>query len=204
MDSTRDSSRDRILKATAEVYTEAGFKGTTTRRIAEVAEVNEITLFRQFGTKDALVKAALLERYKQQHPVVLGEPTDPEQELYDWAKATVHHFYRGRHLIFRVMGDLIEYPELAPDICCEPASHHQMLSAYLRRMQERGLTTLEFVPEAAAGLILGSVFSHGIWREHISDQSLPPLDVIVQNYVQLLLNAVGYQPAAGKKRKEKA
>lgn len=197
-------SRTRILRAAAEVYTEAGFKGTTTRRIAEVADVNEITLFRQFGNKDALVKAALLQSYQQESPVMLGEPEDPPQELYDWARATVHHWHDSRHLIFRVMGDLIEYPELAPDICREPASHHDRLTCYLRRMQERGLTTNEFVPEAAAGLILGSVFSHAVWREHLRDKDMPPLDVIVQNYVQLLLNAVGYKPAAGKKRKEKA
>ncbi len=199
-----DSSRNRILRAAAEVYTEAGFKGTTTRRIAEVAEVNEITLFRQFGNKDALVKAALMELYQQEHPVMLGEPVDPPSELYNWAHATVHHWHEARHLIFRVMGDLLEYPALAPDVCREPAAHHERLSAYLRRMQERGLTSHEFVPEAAAGMMLGSVFSHAVWREHLKDRDMPPLDVIVQHYVQLLLNAVGYKPVAGKKRKEKA
>jgi hypothetical protein len=145
-----------------------------------------------------------MQLYQQEDPVMLGEPVDPPVELYDWAHATVHHWHEARHLIFRVMGDLLEYPELAPDICREPAAHHERLSAYLRRMQERGLTTNQFVPEAAAGLILGSVFSHAVWREHLKDKDMPPLDVIVQNYVQLLLNAVGYKPGAGKKRKEKA
>lgn len=196
--------RDRILKAAAEVYTEAGFKGTTTRRVAEVAGVNEITLFRHFGTKDALVKTALMQLYQQDEPVMLGEPEDPPRELYDWAHATIKHWHKARHLIFRVMGDLVEHPELAPDICREPACHHERLSAYLRRMQQRGLTTNEFVPESAAGLMLGSVFSHAVWREHLKHKDMPPLDVIVQNYVKLLLDAVGYKPAAGKKRKEKA
>ena len=51
--------RERILDAATRVYTEAGFRGTTTRRVAQEADVNEVTLFRHFGTKEALIKAAL-------------------------------------------------------------------------------------------------------------------------------------------------
>lgn len=197
-------SRDRLLQAAAAVYAEAGFRGTTTRRIAEAAEVNEITLFRHFGNKDTLVKAALQRLYTQEHPVVLAEPVHPEQELYDWALSTMRHYAQGRNVIFRVMGDLIEHPELAPDICAEPDAHHVMLSSYLRRMQGLGLARGDFVPEAAAGLLLGAVFSHAVWRDHFTDPDLPPIDVIADHYVQLVLNAVGYRHAAGKKRKEKA
>jgi AcrR family transcriptional regulator len=197
-------SRTRLLIAAAAVYAEAGFRGTTTRRIAEVAELNEITLFRHFGSKDTLVKAALQRLYQQENPIVLAEPVDPPRELRDWAITTMRHFGQGRNVIFRVMGDLVEHPELAPDICAEPASHHRMLSNYLRRMQELGLTTTEFIPDAAAGLLLGSVFSHGLWRADFATPDLPPMEVIVDNYVQLLLNAVGYRSAAGKTRKERA
>lgn len=198
-------SRTRLLNAAAAVYADAGFRGTTTRRIAEVAEVNEITLFRQFGTKDALVKSALQRLYQQEHPVLLTEPVDPKRELCDWAITTMRHYGEGRNVIFRVMGDLVEHPELAPDICAEPTSHHRMLSGYLRRMQQLGLTTTKFIPEAAAGLLLGSVFSHGLWRADFATPALPPMEVIVDNYVQLVLDAVGYRPAARKKkRKEKA
>jgi len=48
-------SRERILAAAARVYAEHGFRGATTRRIAEEAGVNEITIFRQFGSKAALI-----------------------------------------------------------------------------------------------------------------------------------------------------
>ena len=38
---------------------QAWIRGSTTRRIADEAGVNEITIFRQFGTKDALIHAAI-------------------------------------------------------------------------------------------------------------------------------------------------
>ena len=41
-------TKDHILEAAARLYGEHGFRGTTTRRIAQEAGVNEVTLFRQF------------------------------------------------------------------------------------------------------------------------------------------------------------
>ncbi|MHB8140373.1 MAG: TetR/AcrR family transcriptional regulator [Vulcanimicrobiaceae bacterium] len=55
--STRDQTRDRILAAAREVIGRKGKRGATTREIAEVAGVNEATLFRHFGHKDGLLSA---------------------------------------------------------------------------------------------------------------------------------------------------
>ena len=52
-----------ILDATLLVIGERGLKGTTTRAIAERAEVNEVTLFRKFGTKANLIRAAIEHRF---------------------------------------------------------------------------------------------------------------------------------------------
>jgi AcrR family transcriptional regulator len=51
--------KDQLLEAAAQVYAESGYHGATTRRIASVAGVNEITLFRHFGSKDVLLREAL-------------------------------------------------------------------------------------------------------------------------------------------------
>ncbi len=189
-----DGTTERILSATCQVYAEAGFRGTTTRRVAQVAGVNEITLFRQFGTKEALIKAALRQTHTQMSPVLLGEPTDPQTELYHWALATYRHWYAGRHLVCKVMGDLVEHPELAPDICEEPGCHHAMLSGYLARMRELGLAAGSFNPEGAAGMLLGSVFTHAIWRDFFESPELPAPEVVIREYVNLLLAAVGWKP----------
>jgi AcrR family transcriptional regulator len=51
--------RDQLLEAAARLYAETGYRGTTTRRIALQAGVNEITLFRHFGSKEALMREAI-------------------------------------------------------------------------------------------------------------------------------------------------
>ena len=52
-------NRARILDAAARVYAEYGYRGATTRRIAVAAGVNEVTLFRTFGSKAALIYEAV-------------------------------------------------------------------------------------------------------------------------------------------------
>lgn len=49
----------RILEATLAVWRGEGYRNATTRRVAERAGIGEVTLFRRFGDKAALFKAAL-------------------------------------------------------------------------------------------------------------------------------------------------
>lgn len=181
--------RTRILQAAAAVYADAGFRGTTTRRVAAKAGVNEITLFRHFGTKEALVQAALAATNREACSAPLGEPVDPSLEIYGWAITTFRHWHRHRHLICRVMGDLVEHPEIAPGVCEEPECQHRQLSQYLSRMRERGFTSREFDPDAAAGLLMGAVFTHAVWRDHMAE--IPPAEEVIRSFVDLLLLAVG-------------
>ena len=79
-------SRDKLLTAAARVYAEAGFRGSTTRRIAIEAGLNEVTIFRLFGSKAALLNEAV--RYSSATEVahlLPAQPRDPERELTAWA-----------------------------------------------------------------------------------------------------------------------
>ena len=62
----------------------------------------------------------------------------------------------------------------------------------------------EFRTEAAAGLLLGAVFTHAMWREHFETAELPPAAAVITSYVSLMLNAIGYRPAGGRSTKEQA
>ena len=53
------SSKDKIIRATLHLAAILGIKGTTTKKIAESAEVNETTIFKNFKCKDTLVHEAL-------------------------------------------------------------------------------------------------------------------------------------------------
>jgi AcrR family transcriptional regulator len=55
------TGRDRLLAAAADVFAEKGFRGATTRDIAERAGITEPMLFRHFGSKRALFEEAAVE-----------------------------------------------------------------------------------------------------------------------------------------------
>lgn len=55
--SSSDDTRARIIAAAKAIYEQNGTRGTTTREVAERAGVNEATLFRHFGNKQALLAA---------------------------------------------------------------------------------------------------------------------------------------------------
>ena len=81
-------SRERILEAAARVYARHGFRGATTRRIAIEAGVNEVTLFRTFGSKSVLLEAVLTANTGAP-PTLPGDPTDPAAELTEFIQVTL-------------------------------------------------------------------------------------------------------------------
>ncbi len=48
--------KKRILEAAGKLFSEKGYSDTTTREIAKVANVNEVSIFRHFGTKEGLFR----------------------------------------------------------------------------------------------------------------------------------------------------
>jgi AcrR family transcriptional regulator len=53
------NARQRILDAALQLFSEKGYEGTTTREISERAGVNEVTIFRHFGSKEALFREGI-------------------------------------------------------------------------------------------------------------------------------------------------
>jgi AcrR family transcriptional regulator len=54
-----DHTRSHLMQAASQLFIEKGYAATIIRAIAELAEVNEVTLFRHFGTKEKLAQAII-------------------------------------------------------------------------------------------------------------------------------------------------
>lgn len=138
-------NRTRILDAAARVYAEFGYRGATTRRIATAAGVNEVTLFRTFGSKAALIDEAV--RASAVGGATRGGavaaplpeiPVDPEAELAAWAGALLEELRRCRSFIRKAMGEFEERPSAVPCATEGWAEADRELRAYLRRLGEAG------------------------------------------------------------------
>src|SRR5438105_9091316 len=93
-------TRVRILQAAARVYAQHGFRGATTRLIAIEAGVNEVTLFRTFGSKAALIEA-MMQGHVAQSPIpeLPDNPLDPALEMTEWCAGVLGHMRENRALL---------------------------------------------------------------------------------------------------------
>jgi AcrR family transcriptional regulator len=87
-----EERRDSILKAARGVFAENGFRGTTTKALAEAAGVSEALLFQHFPTKEALYAAMLSALFGEQDADVNSEFVAMEPSTATLV-FIVHQFY---------------------------------------------------------------------------------------------------------------
>ncbi len=189
--------RDRLLSAALRVFEEAGSRGATTRRIAAEAGVNEITLFRHFGSKAVLLGEALDRAAAT--PVVCclpPEPGDPAAELLAWCRHGYAMLRRNAAMLRTAMGEMEESPDAARCAAHSPARAHDDLLAYLVRLRERGIATGEWDPDAASSMLMGAIFGDALSRDMMPEKFPFSEDEAPALYVSLFLRAIGCAPGA--------
>jgi AcrR family transcriptional regulator len=192
-----DDHRQRILHAAARVYAQHGWRGATTRRIAVEAGVNEVTLFRQFGSKDALLDLMMHECARvEQYATFPLEPVDPEQELLDWV--TVHHtaLVGMRAIVRQMMSDADERPDAANCATHGPSAAMAQVREYVVTLRRHGWVTEsgEVSPaevRAAVTMLMGAVFADGMNRDIMPTMFTQPVPETLRAYVRIFLRGVG-------------
>lgn len=187
---------DRILDAAMRVFVEVGLRGATTRRIAEEARVNEVTLFRRFGSKEQMLIAALQRQRELQGPSLPDEPADPFSELVCWCEAHVHKLRHVRLLIRSTLNAMDTHPELCQAAHDGPRRVHAELSAYLQRLRERGMADPDLDVETATSLLMGALFAETVGKPVLPDLVPQPADELAVRFVRLLLRAIGARTPA--------
>lgn len=191
--------RTELLRAALRVYARHGYRGSTTRRIADEAGVNEVTIFRQFGTKDALILEAITTGGGQPPMAELpAVPADPWRELREWASAMRTQILGIRDMLHRCLSERDEHPQL---ICAANAPTnraHKDLHRYLATLHAHRFVPEQFDTKAAAAMLMGAVFADVMGREAMPEMYSETPARAVEQYAALLLRAVGAeeQPAA--------
>jgi AcrR family transcriptional regulator len=188
-----DLTRERILTATREVIGRKGKRGATTREIADVAGVNEATLFRHFGTKEALLVACA------QHFCGHLELADLAATRTGPVAVDLLALARLMFARFEALGDMIRWSlveqDYDQDIFAETAWRPQLailavLTEFMRRRVEAG--ELRGEPQKLATVFLGLVFMHALGRKKFPDSPLHrgDPDEALRYYIDVFLNGV--------------
>jgi len=191
--------RDRILDAAKRVYEQHGFRGATTRLIAIEAGVNEVTIFRTFGSKAALFEA-LMQNHVSQSPIppLPDNPDDPAGDLTEWVTAVLGHMRVNRALIRTSFGEIEERPEAAICICEGPNCAGMLLTDYVLRLQSLGLADPDGDIPTAVAMLMSSMFGDAISRDVMPNTFPQPESEAPERYVRVFMRALGVTPAVAR------
>jgi AcrR family transcriptional regulator len=184
--------RERLLDAAARVYAETGYRGATTRRIAQEAGVNEITLFRHFGSKTTLILEAVRQaNLRSDCPTVPAVPGDPATELRAWVRAQLEHLTALRSIIRTSLGEIEERPEIIPLIGERPREVILGLSAYVQQLQRDGRASPDIDARTVALTFFGSLFADAMGRDVMPELFHESLEESADRYATVFLRSIG-------------
>jgi len=186
-------TRERLLKAAIEVFSIAGVVGATTREIARVAGVNEVTLFRHFQSKEQLLAAVA------QHITALkAEALDHQDEwTQDLPRDLLHYaqlhnamLEENEALIRMFIGEAKRHPDAALQVLQQAfLPLREKLIDYLRNCVDQGNVRpdvdLSIAVDQLTGLLLAGMLRRHVMpveRGYSSDRYVRScVDLIVQN-----------------------
>lgn len=184
--------RGALLKAALKLFAEHGSRGATTRRIAQEAGVNEVTLFRHFPNKHTLLQAALHQFATATLLARLPEtPVNLATELDVWGREYHRHLHKLRALIRTSMGEFEEHPEQSKQAMCVSIRIANELTAYLTEAQRLGLIAKETVPASATAMLMGTLFGDAMGRDLMPARYPYSMRDSIAHYLQLFLRAIG-------------
>lgn len=164
-------THDRLLKAAVEVFATKGYVGATTREIAQIAEVSEVTLFRHFQSKEQLLRAVA------QHITALRTESFIHQDewTYDLRRDLLHYaklqddMLEEYEALFRMfIGEAHRHPTEAVEVLQQSfLPLREQLISYLKTCIERGSVRPGVDLPLAVDQISGMLLS-GMIRRHVS------------------------------------
>lgn len=188
--------KDRILGAAKHVYAQHGFRGATTRLIAIEAGVNEVTLFRTFGSKAALFEALMHDHVARSPiPVLPDNPVDPEREMTEWCASVLGHMRENSALIRTSFGEIEERPDAAISMCEGPNCAAMILTDYVLRLQSMGIAAADGDIPTAVAMLMSSMFGDAISRGMMPNGFPQPVEEAPAKYVRVFMRALGVQPS---------
>src|SRR5271156_6873201 len=167
-------TRQKILKGALAAFSKKGIAGATTREIARLAKVNEVTLFRHFKNKDELLHQVVLKSSEQYESVFEGAPMETTEDLRRTVEAHVAIYMRrlsaNEEFVRTFYGEWKRHPELCRCLFVEPSKQvRQKFIHYLRTAQKKGVIRDDLDVTTAADALIGMLVV-GILRRPFTDR----------------------------------
>ena len=184
------ATREKILDAALKLISQKGYLGATTKEIASIAGIAEMTLFRHFPSKEKLFEEVL--NTFSFLPVLKGLMPEIAQLTYEQAltviaKRFLETLYSRKAIIQIMHSEVQRYPEKIHKI------YHRFLdemirtlASYFNELAGKG-TLRQFDTEIGARAFLGMFFAYFTTREFHMFRKFQPADTdkIIEEFVRI-------------------
>ncbi len=191
-------TRARVLKAATKVFAALGIAGATTREIARVAGVNEVTLFRHFQSKEQLLAAVV-----QQVTALQAEALANQDEwtgnlhidLLHYAWLYNNMLEEHEALVRMFIGEAKRHPEAAIQVLRQTVQPlREKLMAYLRNSVEQGNVRPDVDLLTAVDMFTGMLLSGMLRRNTVPVPRGYSRDRYIESCVDLFVRGISTVP----------
>jgi len=183
----------RILEAAIRVFARDGVSGATTREIARVAKVNEVTLFRHFKNKDELLRRVVIQCSQNYSSVFATARFETQADLRETVQAFATAYARmlreNEDFVRTFFGELNRHLKLCRRLFVESSKPARFkFIAYLKAAQKGGLVRSDLDVTPAADALTGMLLA-GIIRRPLTD-TIYRNERYVKTCVELFLKGI--------------
>jgi AcrR family transcriptional regulator len=209
-----EERRLQILRVAVRLFSERGFRGTTTKEIAQAAGVSEAMVFRHFATKEELYAAIL------DYKACAGGIEDPRALVSDAVRlrddravfetlacTALRHHENDREFHRLLLYSALEGHELAQMFWDRTVlSIYDFLSAYIRERQRDGAFR-EIEPRVVVRAFVGMIIHHSL-NNSLWDPERRLLNVTneraAREFTEILLKGVTNTASRARANKQEA
>ncbi|MFF2177664.1 TetR/AcrR family transcriptional regulator [Lysinibacillus sp. NPDC058147] len=181
------STAERIIEAALQLISEKGYTAATTKAIAELAGVNEVTIFRHFGNKRGILTAIIeqLSYVPLLQEEVKNVTWDLETDLLNFSMKHFNFLMSIKDFVMIGFKEALQFPEINEEIANTPLHIKNELIHYLQEMHERGkIREIDF--EAAALSLIAINFGHFISRARLGTiVSDMPTEILLKTSISI-------------------
>ncbi|MUH01555.1 TetR family transcriptional regulator [Scytonema sp. UIC 10036] len=191
------STRQRLIDAARFLFATQGITETTTKAVAELAEVNEVTLFRHFGNKYGLLLAVISEspvfqQLGESLKIQVSQTTSVYQALRDYCEDRLQTLDKVPQLVRSVVGEAGHYSvenRQAIGKGITQANHY--VAEYLATVMEREKLHTHLPADKLASLLNSMLLGYAVVEfTSESHQLWHNRDEFLENLVTLFLNQI--------------
>jgi AcrR family transcriptional regulator len=185
-------TRARILAAARQLMAQKGYKGATTRRISELAGVNEVTIFRHFKNKERILVELLedlMDVREQLQQSLQGEFPDLQELLIHYARSYYTMLVERKEILMICMIEADNHPEVVRLFSNLPLTAVTVLCEKLEDLQRRG--QLPNGDACTAALMFVSTFFHAFMAKYRAKLDLEiDEEELYRNATEILLGGI--------------